>query len=233
MKDEGLALLSFCGLEPAESRITAFSRPRKHMWLVQHMDWVTLLFPFWEMVGAHGAMIPLRQVSASPCWLSFQNFAPTPDIFFLGSLLPDLNIRHTLPLTPNTCHTLHTTYSQKGVGDESFIIFLVFGQCTPLLLVCQTCSHFPRHVQGLAGSCELCIHSSLPHLESCGVDSVAVMECNLGFLYRAIIPQVPQRPSVDMWSLKPCFYARTWKRCIQLAFGSECQLLLILCVFRM
>lgn len=31
MKDEGLALLSFCGLEPRERQITAFSRPGEHM----------------------------------------------------------------------------------------------------------------------------------------------------------------------------------------------------------
>lgn len=44
-KDEGRALLLCCGLEPTGRRITAFSRPREHMWLVQHMDWVTTVFP--------------------------------------------------------------------------------------------------------------------------------------------------------------------------------------------
>lgn len=50
IKDEGRALLLCCGLQPAERRITAFSRPREHMWLVKHMDRATLLFSLfkWE-----------------------------------------------------------------------------------------------------------------------------------------------------------------------------------------
>lgn len=212
IKYEGRALLLCCGLKPAQRRITPFSRPREHMWLVQHMDWVTLLFFFFSFFQ-EGDMARVCSWNMDLGWIGLRLSGSLPDfltpprlLLFLGKIksAPQTwNSSRPHPWPPNpTPRAIHCILPKRGATVSSFPFFSEAP--TPLLFILDLLP-FPETLRR-----NTCVRFELsplffPELVAtfrlflwCGCVSERVQ---LGFFYCAIIPQVPQRPSVDTWRI--------------------------------
>ena len=180
----GTALLLCCGCEPTQRQITAFSRPREHMWLVQHMDWVTLLF-FSFSERSYMAWCLWNKNSnlelTPPCWHAAQ-FLCLPLIslslylssLFLGNVVrPRLRYKHITPLPLTLHHVPYITFFPEGATVSSFPLFCE--AWTSLFILDRL--PFPETLHG--NTCRglnpvHCFHSSLPHLHTCGAGCVLV-----------------------------------------------------------
>lgn len=217
IKDEGPALLLCCGFEPAQRRITAFSRPREHMWLVQHMDWVTPLvfffffFPFPER--GYMAVCSWNKDRTPPCWHAAWFLNPPLSFSFLGRKIvssPTWNSSGPHPWPP-TLHHVPSIAFFPGVGGwwggNSFIIALFSLKHEPPL-PCFFFFYFrpapvswnspQKHVPGFE------LSPLFPKLIATFRLARALWSCervHFGFFYCAIIPQVPQRPGDDTWRI--------------------------------